>query len=177
MSINLTKSDWLQVIENALTYLVFLAMIVYGVGKYIQFPDTSSVSKAVNELDGMELMWLFYGYSKPFAILIGILEITGAVLLLIPKTRLIGCFFLTTILANIILQDIFYGVNVGALKAAIIYQMCIIVILLINRKRVFESFKKIMRPLGLFNSSKVEIYVLSVILFIALRFIEYILTH
>jgi len=35
----------------------------------------------------MELMWAFYGYSKSFAITIGVIEIIGGILILIKNTN------------------------------------------------------------------------------------------
>lgn len=55
----------------------------------------------------MQLMWAFYGYSYPFVITLGVLEVLGGI-------------FVSTILSNVILQDIYCGVNFGALKAALV---------------------------------------------------------
>ena len=126
--IKLSQKDYQDIIEHALSWIVVFAMFVYGGAKYWQFHEANLVEKPVSELTGMQIMWAFYGYSKTFAVIIGIIEIIGGVLILIKKTRLLGCLITTTILVNIILQDYFYGVNKGALKAAIIYQACILLI-------------------------------------------------
>lgn len=139
----LEKQDNLNILENALSWLVTLNMLVYGFAKYAQFgiDEIPHAEKVVGELQGMELMWAFYGYSKPFAYLLGAFEVTGGLLLLFRKTRLIGAIFLTTILSNIILQDIFFEVNRGALMAAIIYQSCLMVIFFLQREKVVSAFK------------------------------------
>ena len=54
-------------------------------------------------------LWAFYGYTKVYPIIMGIFEITGALLLLFRQTRFIGGLMITSILLNVILQDIFYG--------------------------------------------------------------------
>lgn len=137
-----TTQDRIDILENAISWLVVLAMFVYGAGKIIQFEGAIEVEKTVPELTGMELMWAFYGYSFGYVLIIGLLEIIGGVLILIKKTRVIGCLFTTAILFNIILQDVFYNVHSGALIAVIIYQSCLLLILVMNRKKTFSGFEK-----------------------------------
>ena len=110
-----TKQQFLKSAEWAISIFVAGYMLVYGGGKFIQFGDISAYTQPLNSYKGMELMWAFYSYSKTYAVLLGILEIAGSVLLLIPKFRLIGGVLLSTILVNIILQDAFYGVHLGAM--------------------------------------------------------------
>lgn len=174
----LEKIDITDILENALTYIVVFAMFAYGVGKYIQFSGEMPLEKTVGEMTGMQLMWAFYGYSRPFVIILGVLEISGGILMLIKKTRLLGCLFITTILVNVILQDIFYDVNVGALRAAIIYQMCIVCILWFNKEKLIQSLRT-MTSSPVFSSFNKKYYVkivMSVFLFIVLRILEYYIT-
>ena len=100
---NLNKKDKIEILENAISWVVVLAMLVYGGAKLGQFDGAANIDKTVSELTGMELMWAFYGYSKAFALTIGIFEIIGGILILIKRTRIIGCLFTSTILVNIIL--------------------------------------------------------------------------
>jgi hypothetical protein len=136
---NFTKEDKIEIVENAISWVIVLAMFIYGFGKIIQFQDAVDMNKTFAEMTGMELMWAFYSYSEAFVITLGVFEVLGGVLILIKKTRLIGCLFTTTILVNVILQDIFYGVHLGALKAAILYQLLIFVILWIHKDKILNS--------------------------------------
>ena len=99
---NLTKKDKIEIFENAISWIVVMAMFIYGGGKLIQFGDLAIIDKTVSEMNGMELMWAFYGYSKSFAITLGVFELIGGLLILINRTRIIGCLFTSTILVNII---------------------------------------------------------------------------
>jgi hypothetical protein len=110
--------DNTEILENALTYVVVMAMFAYGIGKIIPFDGALETNKTVSEMTGMQLMWVFYAYSNPFVLTLGVLEITGGILMLIRRTRILGSLFVTTILVNVVLQDIFYNVNIGALRAA-----------------------------------------------------------
>ena len=174
----LDKKDKTEILENAFSYIVVLAMFAYGVGKIVQFDGAINSSKLVSEMTGMELMWAFYGYSKPFVIVLGVLEISGGILMLIRRTRLLGSLLVSTILINVILQDIFYGVHVGALKAALIYQSLIFIILWFNRERVVKCFKILTSP-GINRNSGKKFFLilfLSGLLFVGLRIVEYYIT-
>mgnify|MGYP000259428262 CR=1 FL=1 len=123
-----TKEDKIEILENAITWIVVFAMFIYGGGKFFQFYEAVEIDKTVSQMTGMELMWVFYGYSKSFAITLGVIEVTGGILILIRKTRLLGCLFTSTVLVNVIIQDIYFGVHLGALKAAILYQLILLII-------------------------------------------------
>lgn len=119
-------------------------MFLYGGSKLIQFDGAAGVDKTVPELTPMDLMWAFYGYSKTFALTIGAFEIIGGILILIKKTRIIGCLFVSTILINIILQDIIFEIDVGALRAAILYQLPVTIILWLNRSKLIKGIKTLL---------------------------------
>ncbi|MBB4807214.1 hypothetical protein HNP38_002518 [Chryseobacterium defluvii] len=168
----------LPVVELAMVLVVSTAMLMYGVGKIIQFDHFSHVAKPVSELSGMELMWTFYAHSKPFAVIIGLLQISGAILLFFKRTRLIGGMLLSTVLINIILQDIFYDVNRGALWAAIIYQLMILAIFYIHRKPVLETFKGLLLPYTVKIDKRMVFIIAGGIVFaVVFKFLERLITH
>lgn len=171
----LSKQEKLDIFENAISWIVVLAMFVYGFGKIIQFGDTSQNHTPVSALTGMELMWAFYGYSKPFVFVIGFLEILGGSLILWKKTRIIGCLLTSTILVNVIIQDIFFHVLSGALRAAILYQFFIFLILWLHREKIKESFNKLLLHKTI-TKTWAELIIqlgLAFLLFVALRIAEY----
>ncbi|MEO5942472.1 MAG: hypothetical protein ABIP30_01095 [Ferruginibacter sp.] len=176
---SISKQIVLQVLQNAAIYLVSFAMLLYGIGKPLQFSSDGLLHKTVSDLTGMELMWVFYGYSKPFILILGFLEISGALLLLFNRTKIIGCFLLSAVLVNVILQDIFYGVNQGALIAAIIYQFLIFFILACNAKKLSIALQAIMaKPIILKSQKKkILIFIYSLTLFFCLKIFEYFITH
>lgn len=139
--LKIKKEEILNIFEWISVIIVAIYMIGYGVGKAIQFGDISSYTEPINKLKPMQLMWAFYSYSKSFAIIIGIFEVLGAILLVIPRTRLIGGLVLTTILTNIILQDFFFGVLQGALANAIFYQLVILFVFYRHRHKLLNAYK------------------------------------
>ncbi|WP_116109221.1 hypothetical protein [Lewinella sp. IMCC34191] len=166
------------IIENAFAYLAAFGMLVYGAGKWIQFEGASAKEVLVSEMTGMQLMWAFYGYSPAFALVLGALEITGGVLLLIPRLRLFGCLLVSVVLVNIILQDIFYEVHSGALRAALVYQFSVLLILILRREQVVNAIRALWQgPELKFSKRALLIGTLSFILFVGLRIAEYFLTR
>lgn len=174
----LVKSDIREISENAFSYIVVFAMFAYGVGKIVQFKNAVDLSKTVEKMTGMELMWAFYGHSATYVYILGCLEIIGGLLMLIKTTRLIGCLLVSTIVINIILQDIFYNVNVGALRAAILYQILILAILWFNREKLLASSKVLLNRniKGISKKDTLIKLLLSFLLFVILRIVEFYLT-
>ncbi len=168
----------IKILENAFSYVVILAMLAYGFGKIVQFNGAAKTNLKISEMTGMQLMWAFYGYSKPFVYTLGALEIIGGILILFKRTRLIGCLFVSTILVNIIIQDIFYDVNIGALKAAILYQALILFIFYFNREKIVTVWKILTQKEKKSETFKNRLLILLIsgLLFVILRVAEYYVT-
>jgi len=174
----LTKKDKIEIFENAISWIVVVAMFIYGGGKLIQFDGAAEIDKTISEMTGMELMWAFYGYSKSFAITLGVFELIGGFLILIKRTRIIGCLFTSTILVNVIFQDIYFGVHLGALKAAILYQLLLLIILSLNKEKLITSIKTLLRS-DKTEQNKTKFFVKIIItfgIFAGLRILEYFIT-
>lgn len=176
----ITKQNWYYVLELALAITVAVSMLLYGIGKPTQFSNTIILQKKVADLTGMELMWAFYGYTKSYPVIIGVFEIMGGLLLVVGKTRIIGAFMLTAILLNVILQDIFYGVNEGALKAAIIYQLLIIVILYCKRKTLLATltfYLQQIKTTAVTFKKQTLFVIIGFVMAVVFKLIESFLTH
>ena len=174
----LTKKDKIEIFENAISWIVVVAMFIYGGGKLIQFDGAAEIDKTISEMTGMELMWAFYGYSKSFAITLGVFELIGGFLILIKRTRMIGCLFTSTILVNVIFQDIYFGVHLGALKAAILYQLLLLIILSLNKEKLITSIKTLLRS-DKTEQNRTKFFVKIIItfgIFAGLRILEYFIT-
>ena len=174
----LTKKDKIEIFENAISWIVVVAMFIYGGGKLIQIDGAAEIDKTISEMTGMELMWAFYGYSKSFAITLGVFELIGGFLILIKRTRIIGCLFTSTILVNVIFQDIYFGVHLGALKAAILYQLLLLIILSLNKEKLITSIKTLLRS-DKTEQNRTKFFVKIIItfgIFAGLRILEYFIT-
>lgn len=137
----MTKKDFLNISQWSSVIFVSFYMITYGAAKFTQFGEISEYSRPLFSYQGMDIMWAFYSYSKTYAVILGLFEIFGSLLFLIPKTRIIGGLVLSTILINIILQDYFYDVHRGAMANAITYQILIIVVFFMNKEKLIAMIK------------------------------------
>lgn len=142
----LQRHHLLPIVELGLRWHVALSLFVYGFAKTVQFSPTSDIADPVNSLTGQQLMWAFYGYSIGYAKFLGIMEVLGAGLLLFRRTLLLGCLVVTTVLVNVIAQDIAFGVLEGALRAAIVYQALTVIILWMNRAQVLRIWHAFLAP-------------------------------
>ena len=73
--LSITREEIFNIFEWVSVIIVAIYMTRYGIGKVAQFGDISSYTEPANKLQPMELMWAFYSYSKPFAIIIGVFEV------------------------------------------------------------------------------------------------------
>lgn len=166
------KNTIIEIIETTSVLIVSISMFLYGIGKIVQFKDAynDNLNKVVSELSGLELMWTFYGYSQKLAIIIGVFEIIGALLILINKTRLIGAILLSSILINIIIQDIVF--DIPALNSALFYQSLILLILWINKQQLITILNAILIKKSNYKSKTALIYGSSILLFVLVKLVE-----
>lgn len=123
-------------------FVVAGSMIVYGISKPVQFQSFKDATN-LNVSEGHKLMWTFYSYSLIYPIIIGVFEVIGGILLLLNRTRVLGCILLTVILSNIILQDYVYEIT--ALNSAIYYQILILIILVFDSKKVKKIIDEVLK--------------------------------
>jgi hypothetical protein len=87
-----------------------------------------------------DLFWTFFSHSYLFGCIIAALQITGAMLLLFHRTRLVGVFILLPVLSNILLMDIFYQIGNSVVIHASIMMAGILYFLIIEFNRLKEFF-------------------------------------
>ena len=141
---------FIKIIEWALRINVAIKLFVYGTGKILgqQFYRQGSVpelvgSKPLAETSGYDLAWTFFGYSEGYIWFIGLSQLLGAALLLLPKTKLLGGAILVPILLNIIMVDYLFGVAYGALFSACFYLASILFMFYIYKEEVMSAVKKL----------------------------------
>ncbi len=165
----------IHIVETGIRIWAAFYIFIYGISKPTQFQGSKLIDVSIKEATEFEMMWAFFGTTKEYPIIIGSLQIVGAILLVFRKTKLFGALLLTPIFINIILLDIFYKVPFGALLNALIYQSIFIFIFIQQRKKI----KEIVRVLRVENDETNTIgisvvrsllaIVLSVILFLGFQ--------
>src|SRR5258707_15393507 len=76
--------DWLR-------YFCAFMLYMYGVSKlaHFQFNMSSELAqRPISSLNGYQLTWFYFGYSRVYALMLGLTQVTGATLLLFRKTTL-----------------------------------------------------------------------------------------
>lgn len=144
-----------KIYEKSLRLFVAPFIFMYGLAKPWQFENAfAGTATPVNELDGMSLMWSFFGYSLIVPVVIGIFECVGAALLLFDRTKLFGSLLLLPVLANVVLFDLVYGVVPFATMNGIIYLAVVLFVCGEQRERLSEAFRILLCPTTLDESTK-----------------------
>lgn len=127
---------WLR---GIIRYWLALSISSYGFAKILktqfQTPDFL-LDTPLSSLSGMSLTWYYYGYSYPMAVIIGLLQIGGSILLLYRKTTLLGVLILFPVMVNIVLINLFYKIAIGAFFNSIVYSLALVFFLFLHRERL-----------------------------------------
>jgi len=96
-----------------------LSCIIYAYGIMKVFavqmgkPSPATLRTAVGDLSPFELIWAVYGYGTPYQVFGGLMEVTGAVLILFSRTRAVGLLIIASVMMNVILLN--YTFQIGVL--------------------------------------------------------------
>jgi hypothetical protein len=126
-----------------LRFGVAFLIISYGFAKLngSQFTILSSeLDKPMGQVSGFWLTWYYFGYSPIYGNFIGIVQIVCGILLMFRKTTLLGSCVLFPMVANIVLIDVFYGVDLDALMAAILILLALLGILSFHKEELLKLF-------------------------------------
>ena len=160
------RFDFKEILEIVCRLYVFFFLTVYGIGKVIgaQFYMPTGIPEEIAimpiaQVPDFELAWVFMGRSYGYMIFIGLAEIIGAILLLFNKTKLVGTLILIPIMVNVIVFDIFFLDEYGALAGATLYLLMLFAILFINKEKMIATFNDLINNKKLpKTSSKEKIY-------------------
>ena len=104
---------WLRFL---LRFTLATALIIYGMSKVIpnQMPAPRPVMllQRFGELTPMRLLWTYMGASTPYQIFTGLAELLGGVLLLVPRTTLLGALVAFADMTMVLLLNLCYDVPV-----------------------------------------------------------------
>ncbi len=106
--------------------------LLYGFAKIngAQFTVLDSeLTKPLGEVSGFWLTWYYFGYSPVYGTVLAVIQIAAGILLVIPRTALAGALVLLPVVTNILLIDLFYGVDLGGTFAAGVLLLCVCVII------------------------------------------------
>lgn len=130
---------------TASRFVASFLMLVYGFAKLNGSQFTvldSELDKPMGEVNGFWLTWHYFGYSPVYGNFIALVQVAGGVLLMFRKTALAGACLLLPLVTNIILVDIFYGIELEALGAALVIEAALLFIVAAHRGELVELFWK-----------------------------------
>ncbi|HLL83590.1 MAG TPA: hypothetical protein VK420_13085 [Longimicrobium sp.] len=126
-----------------LRYFVAFMFCLYGFAKLMGAQFTvldSELDRPLREVPGFWLTWYYFGYSAVYGNLIALVQVVCAMLLTFRRTILLGASVLFGMISNIVLIDIFYGVDLGGLTMAVILWVCLVVIMAPYRAELTALF-------------------------------------
>jgi len=124
-------------------WFVAIMLVTYGFAKVMgaQFTILESwLDTPMRDVPGFWLTWYYFGYSAVYGNFIALLQIVGGLLLTFHRTTLLGAVLLFGIMSNIVLVDIFYGVNLDGLASAVVIWSCLAFILYQHRAELIGLF-------------------------------------
>lgn len=126
-----------------------LALIAFGYGMdkifamQMPFPMISQLATPLGDLLPMRLSWLFIGYSTPYQVFSGAMEVLVAVLLLYRRTATLGVLIATAVFVNVMMLNLCYDIPVKLFSMNLVL-MCLY--LLANEYRRIACFFLLNKP-------------------------------
>lgn len=121
--------------RGILRYWLAFDIASYGFAKILKTQFAQSLHRddsLVGSLNGFNLTWNYFAHSYALAVIIGLLQIIGSVLLLFRKTTLLGVSILLPILVNILLINVFYDIATGAFLNSVLFTLGLLYLLLLR---------------------------------------------
>lgn len=129
--------DWLR-------YFCAFMLYMYGSSKllHMQFHLNAELAgRPVGSLNGFELTWFYFGYSRSYATILGLTQVIGATLFLFRKTTLLAAATMLPVMANIVLLNAFILVDLwSAALMAVAMSAAMLAILWHQRAEIVGLF-------------------------------------
>ena len=129
--------------RTILRFVVALLVITYGFAKLNGSQFTildSELDKPMGQVSGFWLTWYYFGYSKFYGNFIALIQVIGGILLMFRRTTLLACCLLLPLIGNIILIDLFYAIDLGAMLVAVFIEAGLLVIIAPHLRALYVLF-------------------------------------
>ncbi len=134
---------WHARLQGVIRYWLAFEIATYGFAKLLQTQfETANfqLDRPLGAVSGMALTWYYFGYARPFVIVLGLLQIGGAALLLFRRTTLVGTVLLLPILINIVFINLFYNIGAGAFFNSVVFTLGLSFLLGLEWPRLRAAF-------------------------------------
>ena len=134
-----TLYAWLLLVVR---FTLLSILFAYGISKLfdLQFspPDVRVLNERYGDSSPMELMWTFVGYSVPYTVFSGLVEVIPGVLLLFRRTAVLGALMAVAVMLNVALLNFCYDVPVKLYST--LYVLMALFLLLPDIPSLFQFF-------------------------------------
>lgn len=125
-------------------FYLSIYLFAYGIIKLFAmqmgFPNTSMLLTPLGDLLPMRLSWQFIGYSTPYQVFSGAMEVLAALLLLHRNTVTLGLLVATGVFTNVVMLNLCYDVPVKLFSSHLLF--CSLFLLAIDGRRLISFFFK-----------------------------------
>lgn len=121
-------------------YFIALAGFFYGFDKVflvqMPFPSLHQLATPLGDFSPMRFAWMFIGYSGPYQVFSGILEIMVGLLLLNRRTVTLGLVLGVCVFANVMMLNLSYDIVVKIYSMHLVF--CCLFLLVNENNRLFK---------------------------------------
>lgn len=121
-------------------YVAFVAFI-YGIEKVfalqMPFPSLHQLATPLGDFLPMRFSWMFIGYSTPYEVFSGTMEVVAGMLLLWRRTATLGAFVATGVFINVMMLNLCYDIPVKIFSTEMVF---ICLFLMVNESERFICF-------------------------------------
>ena len=134
------KADyWLCVfVRYYLAIFAFLYGIIKLFALQMTFPNPSLLATPLGDLLPMRLSWLFMGYSTPYQVFSGTMEVLAGILLLSRRTATFGTVVAAGVFMNVMMMNLSYDIPVKLFSMRLEFMS--LFLLAHEYKRIFAFF-------------------------------------
>ena len=122
-------------------YVAAFLLLLYGFAKIMGAQFTvldSELDKPLREVSGFWLTWYYFSFSSYYGTIVALIQVGGAIGLMIRRTALLAACALLPVVGNIVLINIFYAIDAGAFVAALVILCCLVVVVAAHRQRLMQ---------------------------------------
>ncbi|MDT0539146.1 hypothetical protein [Croceitalea sp. P059] len=124
-------------------FLIFF-MFTYGFVKIIQlqfpYPSLTRMMQPLGDFSPMGLAWTYLGYSKGFNLFMGIMEVSGGLLLIPRRTSTLGAFVTMGVMIHVAVMNFMFDIPVKIFSVHL--AIIALLIFLTDSKRFINVFVK-----------------------------------
>lgn len=124
ISLKLSSNDKFHYyIHTFCRYFVAIVFLMYAIAKLIgtQFYSPNiTYDRPIGQLDGFQLTWFYFGYSKMYVTFIAFSQIATSLLLFNRKTTRFGILMFLSIIGNIVVMDFAYNIDAKSMALVLL---------------------------------------------------------